>query len=94
MYRIVPSKQFKKDFKRVARSGRFDLPLFNAVVNSLASGQTLDKKHLDHLLQGSMKGLRECHIKPDLLLVYIIKEDQVILQLIRIGSHSELFDNR
>lgn len=92
MYRIVPSKQFKKDFKRAARSGRFDLPLFNEIVNFLAKGEPLDKKHKDHDLQGSMQDFRECHVKPDLLLVYKIYQGQLILELVRLGSHSELFD--
>jgi len=91
MYQIVPSKQFKKDFKRLVRSGRFDSSLFNKIVDTLAKGERLDKKYKDHELQGALKDIRECHIKPDLLLVYKIYEEKVILELIRLGSHSELF---
>ena len=92
MYKIAPSKQFKKDFKKIARSGRFDLSLFNAIVNTLAKGEALDKKYKDHELQGALDGHRECHIKPDLLLIYSIEKNQLILQLIRLGGHGELFE--
>jgi len=57
----------------------------------LARGESLDKKYKDHELQGVLKGVRECHIKPDLLLVYKIYAERVFLELIRLGSHSELF---
>ena len=92
MYRIVPSRQFKKGLKKIVRSGHFDLSLLNQIINALARGEVLDKKFKDHTLIGRMKGLRECHVKPDLLLVYSIRENELMLQLFRVGSHSDLFD--
>ncbi len=92
MYKIVLSKQFKKDFKKIAKSGRFNLSFFNEIVDSLAMGEVLHQKYKDHQLSGSLKDFRECHIKPDLLLVYKIYQGQLILELVRLGSHSELFD--
>mgnify|MGYP003395170385 FL=1 len=92
MYRIVPSRQFKKDLKKIVRSGHFDLSLLNQIINALARGEVLDKKFKDRTLIGRMKGLRECHVKPDLLLVYSIRENELMLQLFRVGSHSDLFD--
>lgn len=61
------------------------------VINTLASGKPLSVKHRDHKLSGEFSMYRECHIKPDLLLIYQIKNDILVLVLINIGSHSELF---
>jgi mRNA interferase YafQ len=59
------------------------------VVYKLLNGIELDYKYKDHQLKGSLKEFRECHIKPDLLLIYSIEHN--ILELVNIGSHSELF---
>jgi mRNA interferase YafQ len=56
---------------------------------ALAHDQLLDEKHRDHALSGEWKDHRDCHIKPDLVLIYR-KPDDRVLQLVRIGSHSEL----
>jgi mRNA interferase YafQ len=60
-----------------------------AVVEALANDQAQDPRHRDHALTGEWKDHRDCHIKPDLVLVYR-KPDAVLLQLVRLGSHSEL----
>lgn len=91
MYKIVSSKQFRRDYKKLCRSGRFDVSILNKIINTLAQGEVLDKKYKDHVLKGSMESLHECHLKPDLLLVYKIYGERVVLELIRLGSHSELF---
>lgn len=67
-----------------------DIDELESVVDLLQTGQALDKKYLDHLLSGNWKDHRECHIRPDWLLIYRYEED--ILWLVRTGSHSELFD--
>lgn len=59
------------------------------VLNHLIHAKQLPEKYRDHQLKGDMKRFRECHIKPDLLLVYEQFENEVIL--VRINSHSELF---
>ena len=51
----------------------------------------LPEKYVDHSLGGQYKGMRECHLKPDALLIYSISEESQTLYLERIGSHSELF---
>ena len=51
----------------------------------------MDRKHRDHALKGDFKGYRECHIKPDVLLIYKIEKDVLILVLADIGSHTNLF---
>lgn len=59
------------------------------VIRKLAQGKSLDPKYKDHSLSGNWKNFRECHIKPDLLLIYQIKNDT--LYLVRLGSHGNLF---
>jgi mRNA interferase YafQ len=59
------------------------------VIYNLLNGQDLETKYKDHQLKGNMKDFRECHIKPDLLLIYRIENN--VLELVDIGSHSELF---
>ncbi|MCK5153281.1 MAG: type II toxin-antitoxin system YafQ family toxin, partial [Spirochaetales bacterium] len=60
------------------------------VVYKLLDGSELEKKYKDHTLTGEYTGFKECHLKPDLLLIYQINHD--ILKLVDIGSHSTLFD--
>lgn len=91
MYKIDYSKQFKKDLQKLAKSGRFNFEKFNLIVNTLASGGQLSANFRDHELSGRLIGVRECHIAPDLLLMYKIMDDVMVLYMIRIGSHSDLF---
>jgi len=83
-FKLVRTKTFKRSFKKLNLSDS-DLQIFIEIINGL----TLDIKYKDHQLKGELKEFRECHIKPDLLLIYRIKNNQ--LELIDIGSHSELF---
>ncbi|EMH19515.1 type II toxin-antitoxin system YafQ family toxin, partial [Helicobacter pylori] len=69
-----------------------ELEVFDLVVENLRNQIPLDEKFKDHALSGTYKGCRECHIKPDVLLVYRVKNN--VLTLVRLGSHSELFLNR
>ncbi|WP_297345789.1 type II toxin-antitoxin system YafQ family toxin [uncultured Mobiluncus sp.] len=89
--RVVLSNRFKNDLKLAKRRG-LDLELLNSVVTQLASGKTLDAKYRDHDLGGNYAGFRECHIKPDWLLIYRIDENRLILFLNRTGSHADLFE--
>jgi len=59
------------------------------VVNTLAQGEPLTKRDRDHALTGDWRDHRDCHIKPDLILIYR-KPDAETLQLVRLGSHAEL----
>ena len=87
MLEVVLSNRFKKDLKLAARRG---LPLdeLNTVVDWLAAGQALPDRNRDHALTGC----RECHIRPDWLLVYRVDGDALELFLFRTGTHSDLFD--
>ena len=69
-----------------------DASLLDAVIDSLAKGETLDEKYRDHALTGNFVGFRECHVKPDWLLIYLIEDDILTLTLVNTGSHSDLFN--
>jgi mRNA interferase YafQ len=89
MRQILHTSQFKRDYKKRFRERGLD-ELLSGVIDSLASGGSLPAKLRDHPLKGGYAGCRECHLKPDLLLIYVQTQDE--LRLIRLGSHSELFD--
>lgn len=86
-----PTKKFKKSFRKLEKSGRFDRAEAEKVVELLAQGKPLPEKYQDHALQGEFSEMRECHIKPDLLLIYQIQDNVLVLLLVNIGSHSDLF---
>lgn len=91
MRTIEWTNQLKRDYKR-ERKGQhqatLDIELF-PVVDILANDQPLEPRYHDHALTGEWKDHRDCHIKPDLVLIYQ-KVDDDILRLVRLGSHSEL----
>ncbi|WP_295249185.1 MULTISPECIES: type II toxin-antitoxin system YafQ family toxin [Ruminococcus] len=89
-YDVQFTSQFKKDLK-LAKKQHKNLDKLFSVINTLANGETLNAKFKDHDLMGNYKGTRECHIEPDWLLVYEIKDDVLVLMLYRLGTHSELF---
>jgi mRNA interferase YafQ len=89
-YEVKFTNQFKKDIK-LANKQKKNLDKLFEVVNILAEGGTLDARYHDHDLSGNYRGTRECHIEPDWLLVYEIKEKVLVLMLYRVGTHSELF---
>ena len=92
MRTIERSTAFKRDYKRELR-GAYRTTLEadpRSVLMMLASDQPLEARYRDHDLSGSWAGYRDCHIKPDLLLIYR-KTDGDTLRLARLGSHSELF---
>ncbi len=81
--------QFKQDVKRLLKRGR-DINKLKWVLDALSSGEELPTYLRDHALIGQYKGVRECHIEPDWLLIYQI--DSGTLKLIRTGTQSDLFD--
>lgn len=90
MMTIERTSKFKKDFKAILKRG-YNTSEFSKVITLLAEGKELPKNYNDHSLSGLYEGCRECHIKPDWLLVYRYADNRLILQLIRTGSHSDLF---
>lgn len=91
MRKIVQTKKFKKDYKKIASSGHYSLDDFLSVVKLLARDKILPKNLRDHELKGEWVGYRECHIKPDWLYIKLNTNNGKKLSLIRTGSHSELF---
>ncbi|MDR2789362.1 MAG: type II toxin-antitoxin system YafQ family toxin [Campylobacteraceae bacterium] len=65
--------------------------LIDSIVKKLADNEPLEAKYKDHPLKGIYKDFRECHVKPDLLLVYQKQDDILALTCVSVGSHSELF---
>ncbi|MDP2704292.1 MAG: type II toxin-antitoxin system YafQ family toxin [bacterium] len=91
MYRITTTRGFRKALKRYRQSGKFREEKLERVVDMLAFGERLPAACRDHGLQGAMADFRECHILPDLLLVYRVLEKELILVLVDLGTHDELF---
>ena len=91
MRKIERTGQFKRDFKREAK-GRHRHTLasdLSDVLKLLANDKILPDRYQDHPLSGDWVDHRDCHIKPDLVLIYRVPDDET-LQLVRLGSHSEL----
>jgi mRNA interferase YafQ len=89
MLKLEYSTQFKKDFKKIAKLPIPDIVEVGHVIKQLLLGETLPEKYVDHPLSGDWQHYRDCHVKPDLVLIY--KIDSSSLKLARIGTHSELF---
>lgn len=91
MRTIERTGAFRRDYKR-EKAGQHGPTLDRAlvpVVQALAADTPLPPHNRDHALSGNWKGYRECHLKPDLLLIY--ERPEAVLRLVRLGSHSELF---
>jgi mRNA interferase YafQ len=91
MRKIERITQFKRDYKRESK-GKHRNTLeqdFLTVLKSLVVDKVLEPKYRDHALTGNWSDYRDCHIKPDLVLIYR-KPDDEIIQLVRLGSHNEL----
>lgn len=89
-YKAYRTSHFKKDYKKAIKRGK-DIDKLDQVILMLANGERLPENLKDHELAGRFSGFRECHIEPDWLLVYEVKEDKLVLVLTRTGSHSDLF---
>jgi mRNA interferase YafQ len=94
MRTIERSSAFKRDYKRIKATPHYRKnldPLISKVLEFLLVDEALPERNRDHALSGGWHGYRECHIRPNLLLIYK-KPDQNTIRLARLGSHSELFD--
>lgn len=89
-YAIKHSKAFKKALKRLKNDSKA-LAELEIVLDKLANDEMLDLKYQDHQLTGDLKACRECHIRPNLLLIYKKQEDILLITCIDIGSHGALF---
>ena len=87
-YNVKFAHAFKKSYRKLAQK---EQDLMFELIDRLANNETLEEKYHDHKLKGEFLGYRECHIKPDLLLLYQKHDDILVLVCINVGSHSELF---
>lgn len=88
--RVERSSRFRKNFKRFARDAAF-CSEFAAVLEILVADAPLPPRYRDHALHNDWEGCRDCHIRPDVVLVYQKTADGLVLLLLRVGSHSEVF---
>ena len=92
MLEIYFAREFNKDFKRISKTGVFKPSLKSVlypVLDDLRQQKPLAERLRDHPLRGQWHDCRECHVRPDLLLVY--RCTTASIQLLRLGSHSEIF---
>ena len=92
MRTIEYATAFRRDYKRIKATPRYrDVEaLLTPMLSLLAEDRPLPPGHRDHALSGNWSGYRECHARPDLLLIYA-RPDATVLRLARLGSHSDLF---
>ena len=86
---VKQTSKYQKDVKRLKKQGK-DLEILDEVLRPLMAGEPLGQKYQDHPLHGKYSDARECHIRPDWLLIYERTVDTLILR--RMGSHAELFE--
>ena len=91
MYIVKFTTKFKKHYKQMIKRG-LDINLLDVVIDTLRQGKKLNEKYKDHALTGNYAGFRECHIKPDWLLIYLIEDGVLTLTCIDTGSLSDLLD--
>ena len=89
-YEIDRTSAFKRDYKKAVKR-HLPIAKLQAVVALLANGEPLPPANRDHALSGNWANHRECHIAPDWLLIYQIKESVLVLELTRTGTHADLF---
>ena len=89
-YSVSYTALFKKQRKLMIKRG-LDISELDEVIVMLAKGETLPEKYCDHPLNGNLKGRRDCHIRPDWLLIYEKNEDVLTLLFCETGTHSDLF---
>lgn len=89
-YKLKPSSRFKKDLKLAQKRG-LDIEKLKQVLEILVSGFALPEQYENHPLKGNYLGCMECHIQPDWLLIYKIEDEQLLITLVRTGTHSDLF---
>ena len=90
VYQVQWTKQYKKDVK-LAKKRNYKMEELYSVVEKLANDEPLEERYHDHNLEGNWAGHRELHIRPDWILIYQKKDNLLILELSRTGTHSDLF---
>lgn len=88
MLNPINKNRFERDLRLISKRGK-SLEKIKTIMRQLAEQKPLGAKHCDHPLKGEYVDCRECHIEPDWLLIYMIKDDSIIF--VRTGSHADLF---
>lgn len=91
MYIVDSTKGYRRAYKRVSKHNNFDRQVFEDIIDTLSRGENLSQKHQDHQLTGKFQEYRECHVKNDILLMYQKYEDVLVLILVDLGTHDDLF---
>jgi len=92
VYKLKKTSQFKSSLKLAKKRG-LEMSLLEDIVEKLRTDKPLEQRNHNHELSGVLKGVWECHIKPDWLLLYYKDEDVLTLTLVDTGSHSDIFNN-
>ena len=90
VYELIKTSRFKAGVK-LARKRGLDISLLEEVIEKLRLDQPLESKHRNHELTGNFKGVWECHIQPDWLLLYLKDNGVLVLTLVDTGTHSDIF---
>lgn len=90
VYELIKTSRFKAGVK-LARKRGLDISLLEDVIEKLRLDQPLEAKHRNHELTGNFKGVWECHIQPDWLLLYLKDNGVLVLTLVDTGTHSDIF---
>ena len=90
MLTLKTTKKYRKD-RNLCKKRGLEMELLDEVIQALREQKPLDPKHRDHALTGNYSGLRECHIEPDWLLIYMVDGKNLVLTALRTGTHSDLF---
>ena len=90
VYELIKTSRFKAGVK-LARKRGLDISLLEDVIEKLRLDQPLEAKHRNHELTGNFKGVWECHIQPDWLLLYLKDNGVLVLTLVDTGPHSDIF---
>lgn len=91
MYKVRSTKTYRKAYARVSKHKNFNPRVLEEVIEMLARGERLDAKYQDHQLSGELQEYRECHIQHNLLLEYQKHDNILVLLLINIGTHDDIF---
>lgn len=91
MYHIVYTKEYKRSIKKLVKAGKVTLSEVEYVIDIIACKKDLSEKYRDHKLHDEFSGYKECHVRPDVLLIYMVHKEELILLIVNIGSHAQLF---
>ena len=89
MKKLQPTTQYRKDYKRYKNNPK-KVEALKRVLEMLVNEQPIPAEYHPHMLLGEYKGCMECHIQGDFLLIWFDEVNDII-ELVRLGSHSELF---